>query len=159
MSDTLVLERIDMNLSRLRLPCIREILQRVTQSCEKQGKSYLSFLDELLEEEVAQKEQRRIETALKISGLPSSKVLMSLTSPSIPNWIVSRLCHYLTLPLSGNLNKPQTPKQTPSLYPFPPKAHLGKHPYLDTFFLSDPLTQFPQTNQSRTSTQNGLGKI
>jgi len=73
MSDTLVLERIDMNLSRLRLPCIREILQQVTQSCEKQGKSYLSFLDELLEEEVAQKEQRRIETALKISGLPFLK--------------------------------------------------------------------------------------
>jgi len=73
MTDTLVLERIDMNLSRLRLPCIREILQRVTQSCEKQGKSYLSFLDELLEEEVAQKEQRRIETALKISGLPFIK--------------------------------------------------------------------------------------
>ena len=73
MTDTLVLERIDMNLSRLRLPCIREILQQVTQSCEKQGKSYLSFLDELLEEEVAQKEQRRIETALKISGLPFIK--------------------------------------------------------------------------------------
>ena len=73
MTDTLVLDRIDMNLSRLRLPCIREILQRVTQSCEKQGKSYLSFLDELLEEEVAQKEQRRIETALKISGLPFIK--------------------------------------------------------------------------------------
>lgn len=73
MTDTLVLERIDMNLTRLRLPCIREILQRVTESCEQQSKSYLSFLDELLEEEVAQKEQRRIETALKISGLPFIK--------------------------------------------------------------------------------------
>jgi DNA replication protein DnaC len=73
MSDTLVLDRIESNLSRLRLPRIREILQAVIRSAEDQGKSYLSFLDDLLEEEVAQKEQRRIEIALKISGLPFIK--------------------------------------------------------------------------------------
>lgn len=73
MTDTLVLERIESNLSRLRLPRIREILQGVMKAAEDQGKSYLSFLDDLLEEEVAQKEQRRIETALKISGLPFIK--------------------------------------------------------------------------------------
>jgi len=73
MSDTLVLERIESNLSRLRLPRIREILQGVMKTAEDQGKSYLRFLDDLLEEEVAQKEQRRIETALKISGLPFIK--------------------------------------------------------------------------------------
>ena len=73
MSDTLVLERIESNLSRLRLPRIREILQGVIKKAEEQGKSYLSFLDDLLEEEVAQKEQRRIEIAIKISGLPFKK--------------------------------------------------------------------------------------
>ena len=73
MTDTLVLERVESNLSRLRLPRIREILQGVMKAAEEQGKSYLSFLDDLLEEEVAQKEQRRIETALKISGLPFIK--------------------------------------------------------------------------------------
>jgi len=73
MSNTLVLERIELNLSRLRLPRIREILQGVMKQAEDQGKSYLSFLDDLLEEEVAQKEQRRIETTLKISGLPFIK--------------------------------------------------------------------------------------
>ena len=73
MSDTLVLERIESNLSRLRLVRIREILQGVIKSAEDQGRSYLSFLDDLLEEEVAQKEQRRIEVALKISGLPFIK--------------------------------------------------------------------------------------
>jgi DNA replication protein DnaC len=73
MSDTLVLERIESNLSRLRLPRIREILQGVIKRAEEQGKSYLTFLDDLLEEEVAQKEQRRIETTLKISGLPFIK--------------------------------------------------------------------------------------
>lgn len=73
MSDTLVLDRIESNLTRLRLPRMREILQAVMKAAEDQGKSYLSFLDDLLEEEVARKEQRRVETALKISGLPFIK--------------------------------------------------------------------------------------
>ena len=73
MTETLVAERIESNLTRLRLPRIRDILERTIKSAEQTGSSYLSFLDELLEEEVAHKEQRRIETALKISGLPFIK--------------------------------------------------------------------------------------
>jgi DNA replication protein DnaC len=73
MTETLVTERIEANLSRLRLPRIREILEQTIESAEQKGESYLGFLDELLEEEVAQKEQHRIETALKISGLPFIK--------------------------------------------------------------------------------------
>ena len=73
MSDTLVLDRIESNLTRLRLPRIREILELVLKSAEKKDSSYLNFLDELLEEEVAQKEQRRVEIAIKISGLPFIK--------------------------------------------------------------------------------------
>lgn len=73
MTDTLVMQRIKSNLARLRLPTIGQILDQVIKAAESKGKSYLSFLDELLEEEVAQKEQRRVETALKISGLPFIK--------------------------------------------------------------------------------------
>lgn len=73
MSETLIAERIESNLSRLRLGRIREILEPSIASAEQKGLSYLVFLDELLEEEVAHKEQRRIETALKISGLPFTK--------------------------------------------------------------------------------------
>ena len=73
MSDSLVADRIESNLTRLRLPRIREVIGSVTKAAQEQGKSYLAFLDELLEEEVASKEQRRIETALKISGLPFIK--------------------------------------------------------------------------------------
>jgi len=68
MSNILVLNRIESNLTRLRLPKIREILEPVLKTAENQDKSHLSFLDELLEEEVAAKEQRRIETSLKISA-------------------------------------------------------------------------------------------
>ncbi len=59
MSNTLVLDRIESNLARLRLPRIKEILECVLKVAEKQDKSHLGFLDELLEEEVAHKEQRR----------------------------------------------------------------------------------------------------
>jgi DNA replication protein DnaC len=57
----------------IKISRLREILESVIKSAEDQGKSYLSFLDDLLEEEVAQKEQRRVEIALKISGLPFIK--------------------------------------------------------------------------------------
>jgi len=73
MSDTLVMDRIESNLVRLKLSRISDILSDLTKTAQEQGKSYLTFLDELLEEEVAAKEQRRIETSLKISGLPYIK--------------------------------------------------------------------------------------
>ena len=75
MSEVLVMERIEANLSRLRLPRVREVLLAYLKAAEEQGKSYLSFLDELLEEEVAQKEQRRVETVLRVSGLPFIKTI------------------------------------------------------------------------------------
>jgi DNA replication protein DnaC len=73
MSDAMVLDRIESNLTRLRLSRIREILGNVIKTAEAQGKSYLTFLDDLLEEEVARKEQRRVDISLKISGLPFIK--------------------------------------------------------------------------------------
>ncbi len=70
---TLALDRIQSSLTRLKLSRMGEILQQTIKTSEEEGKSYLSFLKELLEEEVACKEQRRVETALKISGLPFIK--------------------------------------------------------------------------------------
>jgi len=70
---TLVLDRIQSSLTRLKLSRMGEILEQTIKTSEQEGKSYLSFLEELLAEEVACKEQRRVETALKISGLPFIK--------------------------------------------------------------------------------------
>ena len=70
---TLALDRIQSSLSRLKLSKIGDILAETIKISEKEGKSYLSFLEKLLEEEVLHKEQRRVETALKISGLPFIK--------------------------------------------------------------------------------------
>ena len=73
MSETLVMERLQSNLTRLRLNRAGFVLSDMAKSAVEQSKSYLNFLDDLLEEEVAHKEQRRVETTLKISGLPFVK--------------------------------------------------------------------------------------
>jgi len=69
----LLMDRIQSHLIRLNLHKIGEILEDTVKMAEKDSKSYFAFLGDLLEEEVASKEQRRIETALKISGLPFIK--------------------------------------------------------------------------------------
>jgi DNA replication protein DnaC len=75
MAETLVLDRLVANLGRLKLSRISAILTDMAQNAEAEHKSYLSFLDDLLEEEVAQKDHRRIETTLKIAGLPFIKTI------------------------------------------------------------------------------------
>jgi len=73
MAETLILERVQANLTRLRLSRSIHLLDELLQRAQNQHQSHLNFLDELLEEEVAQKEQRRVETSLRISGLPFVK--------------------------------------------------------------------------------------
>jgi DNA replication protein DnaC len=85
MSDTLVLDRIQSSLTRLKLPRMGDILERVMKTSEDAGRSYFAFLDELLEEEVACREQRRVETSLKISGLPFVKSIDEFDFAFQPN--------------------------------------------------------------------------
>jgi DNA replication protein DnaC len=75
MAETLIMERMEQNLTRLKLPRIRDILQELVKRAEMESWSYQQLLDTLLEEEVAQKEQRRVDTTLKISGLPFIKTI------------------------------------------------------------------------------------
>lgn len=71
----LIMERLTDNLDRLRLSRMREILPAVTEEAQSGEFSYAAFLDRLLEEEVAAKEERRISTSLKIAGLPFEKTI------------------------------------------------------------------------------------
>ena len=75
MPDQLLIERLHANLTRLRLPHLRDRLADTLACAERDGYSYLQFLDTLFEEEAAGKEQRRIDTALRTSGLPYVKSL------------------------------------------------------------------------------------
>ena len=75
MADQLVLDRLKANLTRLHLPRTAVILLDVVDAAQTQGHSYLQVLDALLEEEVACKEQRRLDMCLKSSGLPFLKTI------------------------------------------------------------------------------------
>ena len=78
MPEQLIMERLAENLSRLKLPWTRQILPDTIKCAQTESWSYLTLLDRLLEEEVARKEQRRIESVLKLSGLPWVKTLSRL---------------------------------------------------------------------------------
>lgn len=71
----LVQERIQENLQRLKLGRIQELYPTVIKKAEESKMTYSAFLDQLLNEEVATKEDRRLKTALKIAGLPFEKTL------------------------------------------------------------------------------------
>lgn len=73
--DQLTAERLMDNLQRLKLSRAAEMLDTISQEAETNKSSYLVFLDHLLEEEVAAKEKRRIQTAMKTAGLPSAKTI------------------------------------------------------------------------------------
>lgn len=75
MPEELILDRLNANLTRLRLPRVQAVLLDVLSAAESQHHSHIQVLDALLEEEVACKEQRRLETTLKISGLPFIKTI------------------------------------------------------------------------------------
>lgn len=75
MPDQLLMDRLTANLTRLRLPHLRERLPDILMRAEREGASYLQVLDLLFEEEVLGKDQRRLEAALRSSGLPYVKSL------------------------------------------------------------------------------------
>jgi DNA replication protein DnaC len=75
MPDQLLLDRLNANLTRLRLTALRDRIPETLSRAEKESYSYLHLLDTLFEEEVAGKEQRRIDAALRLSGLPYVKSL------------------------------------------------------------------------------------
>jgi DNA replication protein DnaC len=73
--EQLINDRLQENLNRLKLIRAAEILQIIVDQAETEKISYLAFLDHLLEEEVAAKDKRRIQTAMKTAGLPVAKTI------------------------------------------------------------------------------------
>jgi DNA replication protein DnaC len=73
--DKLISDRLQENLTRLKLTRAAEVLDTLVAKAEEEKSSYPAFLDHLLEEEVAAKDQRRIQTAMKTAGLPAAKTI------------------------------------------------------------------------------------
>lgn len=57
--EQLITDRLRDNLSRLKLTQAADVLDVILKQAEAEKSSYMSFLDHLLEEEVAAKENRR----------------------------------------------------------------------------------------------------
>jgi len=73
--EQLINDRLQDNLTRLKLSRAAEVLDDIVKQADKDKISYLSFLDHILEEEVAAKEKRRVQTAMKTAGLPAAKTV------------------------------------------------------------------------------------
>ena len=71
----LIRDRVCEHLERLRLARIKEIFPEVLQQAETEKRTYLDVLDQLLSEEVAVKEDRRLKTMLLLAGLPFEKTI------------------------------------------------------------------------------------
>jgi len=83
--EQLICDRLRDNLNRLKLNQAASMLDDILHQAETDQSSYMAFLDHLLEEEVAAKDKRRVQTAMKTAGLPSAKTIDSYDFSFHPN--------------------------------------------------------------------------
>ncbi len=97
---TTQIERIQNNLSQLKLNRIAELLEDRLEQASKQSIPYSEFLDELLEEEVAAKKERTIAMRTTMAKFPFIKTLEGFDfnfQPSIDKKRIKELatCRYI----------------------------------------------------------------
>lgn len=73
--EQLIYERLRGNLMKLKLGHIHETLDTLIVAAEKENLSSIALLDRLFEEEVAAKDKRRIDMAMRMAGLPSGNTI------------------------------------------------------------------------------------
>lgn len=71
----MIKERINENLQRLKLNRIQDIFPSLIEQAEESKLSYMAFIDQLLVEEVATKEDRRLKASLRTAGFPFEKTI------------------------------------------------------------------------------------
>jgi DNA replication protein DnaC len=77
-------QKLKVCLEELRLPTVREQYEAVSRQASAESWSYADYLRELLEQECAQRSQRRIERLLRDSRLPLEKSWASLDVKRLP---------------------------------------------------------------------------
>jgi DNA replication protein DnaC len=81
----MIKERINENLQRLKLNRIQDTFPQMIKKAEEAKLSYMALIDQLLTEEVATKEDRRLRTAMKTAGLPFEKTIEEYDFSFHPN--------------------------------------------------------------------------
>jgi DNA replication protein DnaC len=94
MSGAVSYERVCDHLERLNLSCALAALDPVLERGQKEERLPVEVLDDLLGREIASRFERRVNTNLKLSGIPAPKTLESFdfdAQPSIPKDVVEEL--------------------------------------------------------------------
>ena len=78
------LEQIQQHLRTLRMPTAVEIVDNLLQTATRENWPIQKFLDELLEQELESRLQRRIERLQRASHLPAGKTLTSFDQEHLP---------------------------------------------------------------------------
>lgn len=88
------MERVNRHLTRLKLTATRERLDALLQRAAKSEETYLEFLDQLLQEEVASKDEKRTRMMTTIARFPLKRTLDDFDfelQPSIDRKLVREL--------------------------------------------------------------------
>jgi len=88
------MERVNRHLTRLKLTATRERLDALLQRAAKSEETYLEFLDQLLQEEVASKDEKRTRMMTTIARFPLKRTLEDFDfelQPSIDRKLVREL--------------------------------------------------------------------
>lgn len=72
---TLSYERVQQHLTRLKLTCMADQVDRVAEQAAKESWTYLTFLEQLLDAEVAARYERDVAMKLKLAHFPFPKTL------------------------------------------------------------------------------------
>lgn len=94
MSAAVSYERVRDQLERLHLDCALAALDSVLERGQKEERLPVQVLDDLLGRELAARFERRVETNLKLSGIPAPKTLESFdfdAQPSVPRDVIREL--------------------------------------------------------------------
>jgi DNA replication protein DnaC len=106
MSAAVSYERVRDHLERLKLDAALTSLDTILEEGQKQQRLPVEVLDELLAREVATRFERRVNTNLKLSGIPAPKTLESFdfeAQPSVPKDVIAELATLRFLHQGENL--------------------------------------------------------
>lgn len=87
MSDATIDARIDLFLVELRMPSIRRAYRKIGKQVAQHAGDYVSFLHDVLEEEVNDRRARRIERRIQEARFPQVKEIASLQQEALPKGI------------------------------------------------------------------------
>jgi DNA replication protein DnaC len=97
MQPSLVEERVRLGLERLRLPRMVEVLDRVCAEASQENKSYLEFLDHLLQVEQRARYERNVEVKTRLARLPYHKTMADFDYSFQPSIDKKQIAELLTL--------------------------------------------------------------